>query len=83
MTAYSLIAMLHAGLGVVALGSFWIAGLSRKGSPLHRGAGKAYLLSMIGIVASQMRAIALAVGVGMAWVLRTTPVDDKSWDRVC
>ena len=38
---------------------------------------------MIGIVASQMRAIALAVGVGMVWVLRTTPVDDKSWGRVC
>lgn len=50
MTAYSLIAMLHAGLGVVALGSFWIAGLSRKGSPLHRGAGKVYLPAMAALL---------------------------------
>ena len=51
MSAYSILALLHAGLGTLALLSFWTAGLSRKGSPLHRAAGKLYLLAMGALLA--------------------------------
>jgi len=44
------IVVLHVLSGVVALCSFWVAGLAKKGSPLHLRAGKIYLSSMIGIV---------------------------------
>src|SRR5689334_21096677 len=47
MTAYKLLLSLHGLLGVVALLTFWLAGLSKKGSPLHKGAGKVYLLAMV------------------------------------
>lgn len=47
---YRTIVLVHIACGVVALVTYWMAGLSRKGSPLHKGTGKAYLLSMIGIV---------------------------------
>jgi len=51
MTPYSLLALVHAGLGTLALATFWTAGLARKGSPLHRTAGKLYLLAMAALVA--------------------------------
>lgn len=51
MSIYSTLALLHAGLGTVALATYWTAGLSRKGSPVHRAAGKLYLLAMIGLLA--------------------------------
>jgi len=51
MTAYSLLALAHAGLGTVALASFWTAGLARKGSPLHRAAGRLYLYTMTSLLA--------------------------------
>jgi uncharacterized membrane protein len=47
---YRTVVLLHIACGVVALATYWIAALSRKGSPLHRGAGKAYLAGMVGIV---------------------------------
>ena len=37
---------IHALVGSAALISFWIAALSRKGSPIHKSAGRIYLLSM-------------------------------------
>ena len=37
---------IHALVGSAALISFWIASLSRKGSPIHKSAGRIYLLSM-------------------------------------
>lgn len=37
---------IHALLGSTALISFWVAALSRKGSPLHLSAGRLYLISM-------------------------------------
>lgn len=46
MTAYKLLLSLHGLLGLVALLTFWLAGLSKKGSPLHKAAGKVYLLAM-------------------------------------
>lgn len=60
MTLHSMIFMIHAGLGTVALATFWIAGLSRKGSPVHRAAGKVYLVAMTGLL---LAAAPLAIGV--------------------
>jgi hypothetical protein len=40
----------HALIGTVALATFWAAALMKKGSPLHKGIGKVYLLAMIGVV---------------------------------
>ena len=51
---YRSIVLVHILCGVVALATFWMAGLSRKGSPFHKASGKAYLMSMIGIVASSV-----------------------------
>ena len=63
---YALTFFIHAGLGTLALITFWIAGLSRKGSPLHRAAGKVYLLAMAGL---------LVAAVPLAWrVLQQFPV---------
>jgi hypothetical protein len=58
MDLYHLAALGHASLGTIALATFWTAGLSKKGSPLHRGAGKIYLLAMAGLLA-----LALPMGV--------------------
>ncbi|MFT3807923.1 hypothetical protein [Arenimonas sp.] len=54
MSLYAILALFHAGLGTLALATFWIAGLSRKGSPLHKGAGKLYLLAMAGLLAAAL-----------------------------
>jgi len=45
-------AFIHAAIGTAALASFWIAGLAKKGSPLHKAAGKIYLVAMLGILLS-------------------------------
>ncbi len=50
MSWYSNTAILHAAVGTLALTTFWIAGFSKKGSPIHKGAGKIYLLAMTGIL---------------------------------
>ena len=50
MTLFELGRLLHSTVGIVALISFWIAALARKGGPLHRRAGKVYLPSMIVIM---------------------------------
>jgi hypothetical protein len=50
MSIYSILALLHVGLGVAALATFWIAGGAKKGSPVHRGAGKIYLGAMAGLL---------------------------------
>jgi hypothetical protein len=52
----------HIGLGVVALATFWTAGLTRKGSPVHRAAGKWYLLSMVALL---VLAVPLAIRIGV------------------
>ena len=49
MTLYSLQVLTHVSLGTFALATFWIAGLSKKGSPVHKAAGKIYLLAMAGL----------------------------------
>ncbi|MFY2763994.1 hypothetical protein [Arenimonas sp. MALMAid1274] len=50
MTLHTLSYFVHAGLGVLALATFWTSGLSRKGSPVHRASGKLYLLAMTGLL---------------------------------
>ena len=52
MNLYVAFKLIHVALGCVALVSFWTAGMARKGSPLHVGAGKLYLLSMAGLLAA-------------------------------
>lgn len=60
MTLHMLSFYTHAGLGVLALATYWIAGLSRKGSPAHRAAGKVYLPAMAGLL---LAAVPLAAAV--------------------
>ena len=48
--AYLVTLLLHAGLGVAALLSFWIAALAKKGSPVHKLSGKVYVLVMVGLL---------------------------------
>ena len=54
MTAYSLLVASHAGIGLLALTTFWTAAALRKGSPLHRRVGQVYLLAMAGIILTGM-----------------------------
>jgi hypothetical protein len=50
MTAYQLTVLTHAGLGVGALLSYWVAALAKKGSAPHKLAGKVYVFVMIGLL---------------------------------
>ncbi len=43
---------LHVAAGCMALATFWIAAMLRKGSPRHRRVGRIYLVTMIGVIAS-------------------------------
>lgn len=47
---YDLTKFAHALIGTLALISFWTAGFSKKGSPIHRASGKIYLIAMCGIL---------------------------------
>jgi hypothetical protein len=49
-SAYLFTKYLHAGLGVAALLSFWIAALAKKGGRAHKLAGKVYVLVMVGLL---------------------------------
>jgi hypothetical protein len=49
---YSLLALSHLFFGTLALSAFWIAAFARKGSRIHRGAGKTHLIGMTGVLAS-------------------------------
>lgn len=62
MSWYSITAFMHALIGTAALVTFWIAGMSKKGSPVHKAAGKIYLLTMTGILFS---AFPLAVSIAI------------------
>jgi len=54
MSIYSMMVLVHVSLGTLALATFWTAGLSRKGSPLHKLTGKVYLLAMTGLLAAAL-----------------------------
>lgn len=64
MSFYAVLLGLHVIAGTAALISFWGAGLSRKGSPWHRRAGRVYLLTMLVVVGTSlpMAIIHLAAG---------------------
>lgn len=67
MEHYDLVKYAHAGIGALALTAFWLSGLSRKGSPVHKASGKLYLLAMAGILLS-------AVPMTVAFYTRQHPV---------
>ena len=48
----------HALVGTLALLTFWTAGLAKKGSGMHKAAGRVYLLAMLGVL---LTAVPLAV----------------------
>ena len=54
MSVYSVLAWFHIGLGVLALVTFWGAGLAKKGSSVHKAAGKLFLGSMAGLLAAAL-----------------------------
>lgn len=97
MTLYTLSFFIHAGLGTLALATFWIAGLSRKGSPVHRAAGKIYLPAMAGLllaavplalsvlavrpVAGSFLSYLLVITVTSVWCSWRAVKDKKDWAR--
>ncbi len=60
MSAYSMTVLMHSGLGVAALVTYWVAALAKKGSPPHKLAGKIYVAVMIGLL---VPAIPLSINV--------------------
>jgi hypothetical protein len=52
MESYDMLKFAHAGIGALALLTFWMSGLTRKGSRVHTVSGKIYLLTMTGILIS-------------------------------
>jgi hypothetical protein len=54
MPSYESLVVFHALFGAPALVTFWIAALARKGSTLHRRAGRVYLVTMLGIVVTTL-----------------------------
>lgn len=97
MTLHTLSYFVHVGLGTIALLTFWTAGLSRKGSPVHRFAGKAYLLAMAGLllaalpltatlasrnpVAGAFLAYLVVITITSVWTSWRAVRDKKDWAR--
>lgn len=97
MTLHTLSYFMHAGLGTLALATFWTAGLSRKGSRVHRTAGKIYLLAMVGLllaalpltaalaarnpVAGGFLAYLVVITVTSVWTSWRAVKDKKDWAR--
>lgn len=52
MNPYQILLKLHIGIGVIALVSFWVTAVLRKGTSRHRRVGAVYLLAMLGILAT-------------------------------
>lgn len=50
MPGYATFLALHIAAGTVALACFWLAAMLRKGSPIHRLAGRIYLLAMVLVI---------------------------------
>ena len=67
MSLYKIVLSLHGLLGVLALVTFWISGLTRKGSPVHRASGKVYLLAMVVLLASAVP-LAIRTGIERHWI---------------
>lgn len=50
MSLYQFTLSLHGLIGLLALVTFWSAGLARKGSPVHKTSGKIYLIAMVALL---------------------------------
>lgn len=50
MGLFELGRLLHSGVGLVVLASFWVAALATKGGLVHRRAGKLYLVALLAVV---------------------------------
>jgi hypothetical protein len=61
-TVYESLLLVHGLCGLIALVTFWIAALAKKGAPLHIKVGKTYLLAMLGIV---ITAVPMSAMIGM------------------
>ena len=64
MDAYRILVLVHAGFGTLAMLSYWNAAFSRKGSPWHKLAGRIYVKSMLGIIATALPIAAVAFARG-------------------
>ncbi len=62
---YSLVLFAHASVGALALIAYWTAGLAKKGSPVHRAAGKVFMLAMLFILASALVFVSRFVARGL------------------
>ena len=62
MTAYKILLSVHGLLGVLALLTYWIAALARKGSGPHKLAGKVYVLVMVALL---VPAVPLSIRLGL------------------
>ena len=51
---YRTVLLIHIACGVAALITYWMAGLSKKGSASHKGSGKVYLTAMLGIIVTSV-----------------------------
>jgi hypothetical protein len=51
MDLFDLGRLLHSTVGTIALACFWTAALAAKGGRIHRRAGTAYLLALMGVLA--------------------------------
>ncbi|MES2682997.1 MAG: hypothetical protein V4650_05700 [Pseudomonadota bacterium] len=58
---YALIVIAHVAVGGLALAAYWTAGLSKKGSPLHRKAGWLFMLMMLLVLATSVVFVARMV----------------------
>lgn len=64
MSAYEIVKYSHASIGALALIAFWVAAFARKGSPLHVGVGRVYLVTMAAIVATALPLVAVRFAKG-------------------
>ena len=67
MSAYAFFVALHVTAGTVALATFWLSALLRKGSTAHIWVGRTYLLSMCGVIVSALPMVAQRLADGR-WV---------------
>ena len=67
MSLYPAVLMLHGLLGALALVTFWTAALARKGSPVHRAAGKVYLAAMVALLVPAVP-LAIRIWITRSWV---------------
>ena len=67
MDYYDLVKSAHGLIGTVALITFWLSGLSRKGGALHRASGKIYLSAMAAMLLS-------GIPMSVAFYIRQHPV---------